>query len=147
MLTINYTFGIVARILRVKKGLKQNQLGVCAKTVNQMELGNTDPELKTLKTVAEYLGTTVEAINAEVNRLNGMESGDTVNQRDFGNSSPYSMHHELLDTILNSKRKDAEAWRNTVFSCLLIAEAAISSNLTLDYKIWERQFLQRTHER
>jgi hypothetical protein len=112
-----------------------------------MELGITEPKPKSMKIAAERLGTTVEAINAEVDRLNGLVFGDGSNQMDSGNSSRYALHHELLDTILNSKRKDAEAWRNTVFSCLLIAEAAISLNLTLDYKTWERQFPQRNQER
>jgi len=147
MIKRRFTFGIVVRLLREEKGLYQHQLGLSAKSVSHMELGATDPGHKAMKTVAEHLGTTVDAINAEVDRLNGLAFGDASDQKDYADNSPYSLYHELLDEILNSKRKDAEAWRNTVFLCLLIAEAAISSNLTLDYKTWERQFPRRNQER
>ena len=87
MVKLRFTFGTVVKHMREQQGLSQRDLGVNITTVSQMELGNRNPKPESMKKIAQSLGTTVEAINAEVDRLNGLASGDSSGDvMGFGNN-------------------------------------------------------------
>ena len=143
MIRLKFNFATVVRLLREQKGLKQNELGVNHVTVSQMELGNRNPEPETMQKIAQHLGTTVEEINAMVDRLNGLSGR---NPAESNGDSPHSRLHQLLDEVMSSNRKGAEILRHNVSSSLISAVANIYSR-PLDYELWEELFPKRNQER
>jgi transcriptional regulator with XRE-family HTH domain len=132
--------------MREQQGLRQCDLGVDIKTVSQMELGNRSPKLESMQKIARSLGSTVEEINAEVDRLNGIVA-DGSKQGRFGGYSPHQEHHQLLDAVLSSKRKGADIWQCGISAYLMLAATAISSNCPLNYELWEKLFPYKYQER
>lgn len=60
----NNIFGNNLKLLRLEKGLSQKALGeilgVCNQTVSFWETGNREPDLDTVKTIAEYFDVSVD---------------------------------------------------------------------------------------
>jgi len=107
MTKLRFTFGTVVGLMRKQQGLGQHELGVSNFTVSQMELGKQTPNQESMKTIAQHLGTTVEAINAEVDRLNGLSAGDVVVSGDVsGNNNVNGIMVSNCGSVVARNRQD-----------------------------------------
>lgn len=129
MLTLRFTIGNVIRLLREQKGLDQGDLGIHAVTASKIEQGvRKNPKPETLQTIAQHLGTTVAAIYAEVERLNGAaDSGDSSHSCDeCSDVKPkHAAYHDLLNIILHNQRNDADFWRQGIATTLTAYAAKV----------------------
>lgn len=107
MIAIEFRPGIIVRLLREKRGLAQNQLGVDKTTVSQLELGNRETKREKLKTIAEHLGVTIGEIEAIVESLNRKVAPFRPSACP-DNYPEHISYHEMLEDILHNGGKLAD---------------------------------------